>query len=418
MNKNILIVIIFILCSLMGFSTCLAAPLGLIWKNFLSINSNTFGMMGNFLCFLPYFLFGYLAGNLLDKLGYKKTIIIAFILGLLGIFIQYLSCNNLFLKISFINKLPLSIFIYFLGTFVSGSSNCFINTLYNPLINLLLGEGNSANSLNILVCALNSFSGSMAFFLIGIFRNKNILNLSSISKMLLYTTFIYLFSLIFAIFSNIKEPKMQNYKNSLNLKGIFKIKHFYLGMIAIFLYMGIEIGLHTMTRIVLNSMNYYKISSFLSGAFIIFMTIGRFIGFFVGQKVSSRVLCIFSSAICTILCLFGVITYKYFSNNVLFILNYKIPIFSILMISCGIFISIFSSSIFNLALKGLKSNAEKMSGIFMTMLFGGGLIPIFQSYIFDNFGIVYAYFISIFSFLYLFLYSAYYKKIYLCFENR
>ena len=90
MNKNVLIVIIFILCSLMGFSTCLAAPLGLICKEILQINSNAFGMIGNFLCFLPYFLFRYLAGNILDKFGYKKAIIIAFLKGTSGIFIIFI----------------------------------------------------------------------------------------------------------------------------------------------------------------------------------------------------------------------------------------------------------------------------------------------------------------------------------------
>ena len=411
-KETITIFIIFVLCSLMGFSTCLAAPLGNIWQNFLGIKSNSFGMFGNLLCFLPYFLFGYLAGNILEKLGYKKTIIIAFLLGFLGITIQYLSCKNFFLKFYFSEKLPLSIFIYFLGAFISGTSNCFINTLYNPLINHLLGEGNKANSLNILVCGVNSFSGSIAFFLLGFFRYKNILNLSSISKMLLLVVFIFLITMIIAFFSPIKKiEKSNSNESSLNLKKILSIRHFYLGMIAIFLYMGIEIGLNNYTRIALNSMNFYHISSFLSGIFIIFMSIGRLIGFFVGQKVSSQILSLFSSFICIFLCFLGIFVYKFYNNLTISVFQYKIPLFAIFFVCCGFFISIFSSSLFNLSLKGLKSSAEKMSGLFMTMLFGGGLIPIFQSFIFDNFGVIATYFISIFSFLYLFLYSKFYEKL-------
>lgn len=82
-NSNgslIAIIAMFFLFAMISFVTNLAAPLGTIWKN----NYEWSGMLGNMMNFLAYLFMGIPAGNLLMKIGYKKTALYAMIVGLVG----------------------------------------------------------------------------------------------------------------------------------------------------------------------------------------------------------------------------------------------------------------------------------------------------------------------------------------------
>ena len=90
-NGNIIAIItMFFLFAMISFVTNLAAPFGTIWKNQYA-GANTLGMMGNMMNFLAYLFMGIPAGNMLVKIGYKKTALIAMAVGFLGLFTQYLS---------------------------------------------------------------------------------------------------------------------------------------------------------------------------------------------------------------------------------------------------------------------------------------------------------------------------------------
>ena len=81
------IVAMCILFAMISFVTNLAAPIGTIWKG----EYNWAGMVGNFMNFFAYLIMGIPAGNLLMRIGYKKTALWAMATGAVGIFIQYLS---------------------------------------------------------------------------------------------------------------------------------------------------------------------------------------------------------------------------------------------------------------------------------------------------------------------------------------
>ena len=90
-NGNLIAIItMFFLFAMISFVTNLAAPFGTIWKNEYA-GSSTLGMMGNMMNFLAYLFMGIPAGNMLVKIGYKKTALIAMAVGVVGLFIQYLS---------------------------------------------------------------------------------------------------------------------------------------------------------------------------------------------------------------------------------------------------------------------------------------------------------------------------------------
>ena len=134
------------LFAMISFVTNLAAPIGTIWKG----HYEWAGMVGNLMNFLAYLVMGIPAGNLLVKIGYKKTALWAIAVGFIGIGIQYLSSvaggNVPLLSVSG-EPVMLNYIIYLLGAFTCGFCVCMLNTVVNPMLNLLGGGGNKGNQL-------------------------------------------------------------------------------------------------------------------------------------------------------------------------------------------------------------------------------------------------------------------------------
>ena len=149
------ILAMFFLFAMISFVTNLAAPLGTIWKN----NYEWSGMLGNLMNFLAYLFMGIPAGNLLMKIGYKKTALIAMAVGFVGLLLQWFSGifgaeTGLFAVDG--QTVTLNFIIYLLGAFLCGFCACMLNTVVNPMLNLLGGGGNRGNQLVQMGGTLNS----------------------------------------------------------------------------------------------------------------------------------------------------------------------------------------------------------------------------------------------------------------------
>ena len=91
-GRSIAIVAMIFLFGMIAFVTNLAAPIGVIWKNQPALEgSNTLGMLGNMMNFLAYLFMGIPSGKMLQRIGYKKTALVAVAFGFFGVFIQFLS---------------------------------------------------------------------------------------------------------------------------------------------------------------------------------------------------------------------------------------------------------------------------------------------------------------------------------------
>ena len=160
------IIAMFFLFAMISFVTNLAAPLGTIWKG----NYEWSGMLGNLMNFLAYLFMGIPAGKMLEKSGYKKTILIAMIVGLVGIFFQWLSglvggSVDVFDVAG--TSVHLNFLIYLLGAFVGGFCVCMLNTVVNPMLNLLGGGGNTGNQLVQAGGTFNSLAGTLTPLFVG-----------------------------------------------------------------------------------------------------------------------------------------------------------------------------------------------------------------------------------------------------------
>jgi FHS family L-fucose permease-like MFS transporter len=152
-NKNytLPIVMMVILFGMISFVTNLAAPMGIVLKNQFGV-SNFLGMLGNAANFIAYAVMGIPGGFLLQKMGYKKTALIAIVVGFIGVGIQYLSGHA---------SHDSAFVVYLLGAFVAGFSMCLLNTVVNPMLNTLGGSGNKGNRL---IQVGGSFNSIMATF--------------------------------------------------------------------------------------------------------------------------------------------------------------------------------------------------------------------------------------------------------------
>ena len=93
---------------------------------------------GNFGNFIAYAVMGIPSGILLQRVGYKKTALIAVAIGFVGVGIQFLSGHS---------SPEMAFAVYLIGAFVAGFSMCLLNTVVNPMLNKLGGEGNKGNQL-------------------------------------------------------------------------------------------------------------------------------------------------------------------------------------------------------------------------------------------------------------------------------
>ena len=236
------IVTMFFIFAMISFVTNMAAPFGNIW----GFKYEWAGMAGNLMNFTAYLFMGIPAGNMLIRYGYKKTALIALAVGAIGLGIQLLSSvvGGNVVVIGGENPTTLNLFIYLLGALVCGFCVCMLNTVVNPMLNLLGGGGNKGNQLVQAGGTLNSLSGTLTPLLVGMLVGTLTKETTMAAVAPLVTTGIVIFVVAFIIISfiRIQEPQA-NLKQVKYEHSPLAFRHCLLGVIAIFFYVGIEIGI-------------------------------------------------------------------------------------------------------------------------------------------------------------------------------
>ena len=128
------IIMMIALFGMIAFVTNLCSPMAIIVKNQFGA-SDTLAQIGNYGNFIAYLVMGIPSGMLIAKYGYKKTALMALIVGIVGILLEYFSGQ------------AGSFLIYLIGAFISGFCMCMLNTVVNPLLNVLGGGGKTGNQL-------------------------------------------------------------------------------------------------------------------------------------------------------------------------------------------------------------------------------------------------------------------------------
>lgn len=395
------------LFAMIAFVTNLCTPMATIIKNQGPI-SNVLAQIGNYGNFIAYLVMGIPAGMLISKYGYKKTALIGLVVGSVGILIQWISG-----LMDVDNNLGLVFAVYLIGAFIAGLCMCILNCVVNPMLNLLGGGGNSGNQLIQIGGVFNSTAAVACYILMGaLIGDAAKAKISDATPALMIALAIFVVAFIVISFTKIEEPKQAPVQLDL-IKGAMSYRHFALGTLGIFVYMGIEVG-------VPNFVQQYLISDYglpastvgmIVAVYWFMMLIGRFVGASIGEKVSSRTMITVVSSATIILVLFGMfaptITVAFPGVNwgTLEIIWEEIPlgIFSFLLV--GLCTSVMWGAIFNMAVEGLGKYTAIASGIFMTMVFGCAVMMFIQATVADLVGYIQSFWCVVACAVYLLFYA-------------
>ena len=405
------IIVMIALFAMIAFVTNLCSPMANIIKAQGEI-SEVLAQIGNYGNFVAYLLMGIPAGMLISKYGYKKTALIGLAVGIAGILIQWSS--------SLLNaqeNLGLVFGVYLLGAFITGFCMCILNCVVNPMLNLLGGGGNAGNQLIQTGGVFNSLAAVAVYIIMGALIGEVTpeTKIADATPALMIALAIFVIAFITIVFTKIDEPEQAPVDTSL-IKGALKYRHFVLGILAIFLYMGIEVGTPTYINMYLVNTPDLEINAATAGLIVavywFLMMIGRFVGASIGSKVSSRTMITTVSIATIILVAFGMFAPTDIKVSVpgidwatLTLIWAQVPVGIFAFLLVGLCTSVMWGGIFNMAVEGLGKYTAVASGIFMTMVFGCAVMLAIQAQVAEMTDYMTSYWVVLFCAAYLLFYA-------------
>ena len=409
------IIVMIALFAMIAFVTNLCTPMATIIKNQGEI-SNVLAQIGNYGNFVAYLVMGIPAGMLIAKFGYKKTALIGLVVGIIGILIQW--CSGL-IDTGDGSNIGVVFGVYLLGAFISGLTMCILNCVVNPMLNLLGGGGNKGNQLIQIGGVFNSTAAVCCYILMGaLIADATKAKISDATPALLIALAIFVVAFVVILFTRIEEPEQAPVKMEL-VKGAMSYRHFALGALAIFLYMGIEVGVPNFVQQYLNAPETFArlhipaaTVGMIVAVYWFMMLIGRFAGAAIGNKVSSRAMVTTVSIATLCLVLFGMfapdtvlVPFPGVDWGQLKIVWSDIPLGIFAFLLVGLCTSVMWGAIFNMAVEGLGKYTAIASGIFMTMVFGCAVMMFIQATVADAVGYIQSYWVVVACAAYILFYA-------------
>ncbi len=405
-NYTLPIIMMFSLFFMIAFVTNLQTPFADVVKGQFSL-SNFQSLLGNAANFIAYAVMGIPAGLLLQRKGYKVTSLTAVAVGFIGVAIT--------LSSGFIG----SFVVYLTGAFISGFSMCLLNTVVNPMLNSLGSDEKKGNQLLLFGGVLNSTGGTIAPIFAGILVGQSMnVQISDVSPALYVAMAIFALAFAVLFFVQIPEPHIvKATEKEKDAHSALSFQHFKFGLIAIFIYVGVEVGIQAIAYLYMTSsatpvqgiagIGMDKgIAGTVVGTYWFLMLVGRLLGGLIAGKVSSKAMLTAVTSVGTILVLAAMFlpaTIVKFPaiNSHLSVSMQDVPLNVVFLILCGLCTSVMWPGIFNLATSGLGKYTAMASGLFMVMVCGGGILPAFQGFIADKAGFMVSYWVIVAGMLYM-----------------
>ena len=383
-NRTFPIAMMFALFFIIAFVTGLQNPMGVIIKSQFQ-TSHLLSQLGNLANFIAYAFMGIPAGWMLGRIGYKRTSLTAIAVGLLGVVIMWLSGRS--------GQYGL----YLTGAFVSGFSMCMLNTVVNPMLKTLGRDTRQGNQLIQFGGAFNSIGATLAPILVGYLMGSNeaLRTIGRANPALYIAMAIFAVTFVVIAFARIPEPHLQpaSADRTAPAPRLLRIRHFALGLIAIFLYVGTEVGIPNIANLFMTQELHMdaSVAGTIVGTYWLLMLVGRLLGGAIGNRISVHTMLAFTASLGLVL----VGLFMLFSHTDLTV---ALPVFRsdfsfgtepirlglVFLILCGLATSVMWGAIFSLATTGLGQATAQASGIFMTMVCGGGILPALQAWIADR----------------------------------
>ncbi|MBR5827847.1 MAG: MFS transporter [Paludibacteraceae bacterium] len=397
MKKNFLpIIVMYLLFVMISFVTNLCNPMAVILKSNFDV-SNFAAQLGNAANFIAYAVMGIPSGLLLRKIGYRNTALVAIGVGILGVFLQYVSGWHTVQSFT----------VYLIGAFVAGFCMCMLNTVVNPMLNTLGGGGNKGNLLIQFGGVCSSTAAVLVTILMGsLIADATKAQIADATPALMIALSVFVFALIVLLLVKIPEPEMEvgDKPEAVGDKkySAFSFRHFKLGMLAIFMYLGIEVGVPTYIMQYLTTAPDAttpglginpNVVGMIVAVYWLLMLVGRLLGGLVAEKVSSRTQIAAVSIATLLLVLLGIFLPETAMIKMpgidwasLTVITAEIPVAVLALILVGLCTSVMWGGIFNMAVEGLGKYTAIASGAFMTMVCGGGILIPLQGTLADVMG--------------------------------
>ena len=405
------ILVMIALFAMIAFVTNLCSPMANIIKAQGEI-SEVLAQIGNYGNFVAYLVMGIPAGMLIAKYGYKKTALIGLAVGITGIIVQWLS-GQLDAK----ESLGLVFTVYLIGAFITGFCMCILNCVVNPMLNILGGGGSTGNQLIQTGGVFNSAAAVAVYIIMGALIGEITpeTKIADATPALMIALGIFVVAFITILFTKIEEPEQAPVDVNL-IKGAMKYRHFVLGVLAIFLYMGIEVGVPTYVNMYLVNTPELNINAATAGLIVavywFMMLIGRFVGASIGSKVSPRAMITTVATATLVLVAFGMFAPVDMKVDVpgidwasLTLIWAKVPVGIFAFLLVGLCTSVMWGGIFNMAVEGLGKYTAVASGIFMTMVCGCAVMLAIQAQVAEMTDYMTSYWVVIFCAAYILFYA-------------
>ncbi|MGA2560366.1 MAG: sugar MFS transporter [Terracidiphilus sp.] len=343
--------------------------------------------------FLAYFVFSAPTSKLIETIGYKRTMVVS-------LFIQVIGCL-LFIPAARMVSFPL----FLTAVFVVGAGVTALQTSANPYVSILGPDSSSSIRLN-LAQAFNSIGGTIAPLVAGAYILADPAKLTTPAAVantvrvpyMLIAAGLLLLGMAVAFMHLPHVEQTQTFRpgkdgDPILSRSIWSYGHTVLGAIGIFLYVGVEVGLASI------AVNYFKQQGISTAATASYLVSLYWFGALVGRLLGAGIMTKVNPG--KLLGIFGVVAAILIAVSMFTSGNVAIAT----LVLCGFFNSVMFPNIFTLGIAGLGPMTSKGSGLIMTAVVGGAVIPYLIGAMADKTTIQTAFVIPMVCYLYIAFYG-------------
>jgi MFS transporter, FHS family, L-fucose permease len=403
-NHTVALGALMVLFFMMGFITCLNDILIPYLKLVFQLNY-TEVMLINTCFFGAYFVMSIPAGTVVQRIGYKRGMIVGFIIAAAGCLLFFPAAD----------AKAYGLFLFAL--FILASGITMLQVAGNPYVSIL-GKPETASSRLTLTQAFNSLATTIAPIvgtqyilkslpevpkaLRGVSNYQNL----TAEQQAIYTDFVGTIQLgtlqyayvglaitlliIAGVVVALKLPAIQAESTDTGAaRSALSYRHLVLGAVAIFAYVGAEVTIGSFL------VNYIKatigIPEEQAGGYVSFYwggaMVGRFLGSYLLARISPPKILLFNAIMAAALVLLTIA------------IGGETSIY--LLLGVGFFNSLMFPTIFTLAVKGLGGATNQGSGILSTAIVGGAVIPLIMGIAVDAAGFGLGWLLPVVCYLYI-----------------
>ena len=380
-------IIMVVLMALVGLITNLngqfQAPMQAAFLQKSGSLTNALTTLITFAFFLGYLAMGIPSAKCIEKKGYKNTLITG-LFGLIAAFGLYELSAYVFESVDLVKFqaatdpnvviIPVAYYIFLLAGFVAGSAMTFLQAVLNPYIVACDVKGTTGVTRQSIAGTANSTMATIAPILVAsvIFAGKSGLDIALSSLYIPFLVLIVLVGGLIAALSKLHLPAIastEKKEGEVLEKSVWSFSHLALGVVAIFMYVGVEVCIGNNINLYGQSLGFEPSEAALMATIYWgLMLVGRLCGSFLSGISASKQLLITSLG-AGLLVLGGMIL-----NN------------PYLLVGAGLFHSVMWGAIFSLAIDKLGKYTSAGSGALMMGIVGGAILPLVQGFLADSLG--------------------------------